>query len=80
MVLEKDVLSHRGNLILKEGTILTETWIKRLGNFARARAAQTPADVRIPKLAGVRKLEEFGPGPSQVALGSEEFANAVTHL
>jgi response regulator RpfG family c-di-GMP phosphodiesterase len=62
MVLEKDVLSHGGNLILKEGTILTETWIERLGNFARALGAQKLVDVRIPKLAGLGKPEEFVPG------------------
>ena len=37
MVLENDVLSKDGNLlILKAGTILTETWIERLENFARS--------------------------------------------
>ncbi len=52
MVLEKDVLSNGGTLILKEGTILTETWIERLENFARALGAQKLVDVRIPRLAG----------------------------
>jgi CheY-like chemotaxis protein len=52
MVLEKDILSNGGNLILKEGTILTETWIERLENFARALGAQKLIDVRIPRLAG----------------------------
>jgi CheY-like chemotaxis protein len=52
MVLEKDILSNGGNLILREGTILTETWIERLENFARALGAQKLIDVRIPKLAG----------------------------
>ncbi len=43
MVLERDVLSKDGNLlILKGGTILTETWIERLENFAKARGAQEP--------------------------------------
>ncbi len=40
MVLERDVFEQDGNLlILKEGTILTETWIERLENFAKARGA-----------------------------------------
>jgi DNA-binding response OmpR family regulator len=52
MVLEKDVLSNGGNLILKGETILTETWIERLENFATALGAQKLVDVRIPRLAG----------------------------
>jgi CheY-like chemotaxis protein len=53
MVLEKNVLSKDGNLlILKEGTVLTEIWIQRLENFAKARGAGDLLDVRIPKLAG----------------------------
>ena len=56
MVLEKDVLSKDGNLlILKEGTILTETWLERLENFAKSRGARELVDVRIPRPAGVRK-------------------------
>jgi CheY-like chemotaxis protein len=52
MVLEKDVWSKDGTLlILKEGTILTETWIERLENFAKSRGAQELVDVRIPRLA-----------------------------
>jgi CheY-like chemotaxis protein len=52
MVLEKDVLSNGGNLILKEGTVLTETWIERLENFATALGAQKLVDVRTPRVAG----------------------------
>jgi hypothetical protein len=58
MVLEQDVLSKDGNmLILKEGTILTETWIERLENYTKLRGAQALIEVRIPRLAGVRKFE-----------------------
>jgi len=58
MVLEKDVLSSDGNLlVLKKGTILTETWIARLENFAKSRRAQELVDVRIPK--PVAQLIEF---------------------
>ena len=61
MVLNNDILSKNGNLpILKEGTILTETWIERLENFGNARGARELIDVRIPRLAGLRKSEEFG--------------------
>ena len=63
MVLEKDVLSSDGNLlVLRQGTILTETWIERLENFAKARGAQELVAVRIPR--PVRKLVEFGSGVS----------------
>jgi CheY-like chemotaxis protein len=55
MVLEQDVLS-KDLLILKEGTILSETWIERLENFTKARGAQELIDVRIPRLASVLKF------------------------
>jgi len=61
MALDQDVMSRDGNLlILKEGTILTETWIERLENFAKARGTHELVAVRIPRLVGVRKLETFG--------------------
>jgi DNA-binding response OmpR family regulator len=60
MVLEKDFWGNVNHLILKKGTILTETWIERLENFARARDPQELIDVRVPSLAGAHKLEEFG--------------------
>jgi hypothetical protein len=51
MVLDRDVLSSTGNfLILKKGTVLTETWIERLGNFSKASGARE-VDVRVPRLA-----------------------------
>ena len=49
MVLEKDVVSTTGNLVIfKQGTVLTETWIERLANFARSLGVEEPIDVRIP--------------------------------
>lgn len=49
MVIENDVVSKDGNLlILKAGTVLTDTWIERLENFAKARGAQELVSVRIP--------------------------------
>jgi len=56
MALERDVLSKDGKLlILKEGTVLTETWIERLQNFARTRGIQELIEVRIPTLAAAEK-------------------------
>jgi response regulator RpfG family c-di-GMP phosphodiesterase len=61
MALDKDVTSKDGNLLIfKEGTVLTETWIERLENFAKARGAQELLDVRIPRRAGMRILEAPG--------------------
>ena len=55
MILDEDVLSKDGNLlILKAGTVLTETWIERLENFARVRSVEL-ARVRIPRVAGIAK-------------------------
>jgi len=55
MILDEDVLSKDGNLlILKAGTVLTETWIERLENFARVRSVEL-ARVRIPRVAGIVK-------------------------
>jgi hypothetical protein len=56
MVLEKDVLSHGNVLILKEGTVLTETWIERLGNFAKFRGCTGPVPVRISTRTGLGEL------------------------
>jgi hypothetical protein len=55
MVLEKDFLTNNGNLmVLKGGTILTDTWIERLENFSKTRGAQEQIDVRVPGLTVVR--------------------------
>ena len=57
MVLEKDVLTPDSNvLILKQGTVLTETWIERLGNFAKFRGFAGPVPVRILSRNGLPKL------------------------
>ena len=67
MVLEEDVFDKGGNLlILKAGTVLTETWIERLGNFARVHAAEQ-ARVRVPKVVGT----VGSPKPSQGVSGIE---------
>ena len=53
MILDEDILSKDGNLlILKAGTVLTETWVERLENFAKVRSVEL-ARVRIPRVAGI---------------------------
>ncbi len=47
MILEQDVISN-GLLILKEGTVLTQTWIERITNFVRASGGADQVDVRVP--------------------------------
>jgi CheY-like chemotaxis protein len=60
MILESDVLSTDSNLLIfKKGTTLTETWIERLVNFAKAPGLQEPVEVRVPRLAGARRFEEL---------------------
>jgi CheY-like chemotaxis protein len=56
MILERDFLGNGNMLILKTGTVLTETWIERLENFAKARDSQELIDVRVPG-ARVRELD-----------------------
>jgi putative two-component system response regulator len=49
LALDKDVRSKDGKLlILKEGTVLTDTWIERLGNFAKVWDGQETVEVRMP--------------------------------
>jgi hypothetical protein len=60
MVLETNVSTRDGSLtILNEGTVLTETWIQRLDNFARTRGVQEPLSVRVPRLPGAHESAEF---------------------
>jgi putative two-component system response regulator len=61
MILEQDIFSN-GLLILKAGTVLTETWIERLTNFVNASGSSGLIDVRVPR-AGV--LPKFDPGYSR---------------
>ena len=70
MILERDVLTHSDLLIFKKGTELTETWIERLVNFAKAPGLPEPVEVRIPRLPSARKFEEFVYGGSIVGLPS----------
>ena len=67
MALDKDVTSKDGNLLIfKEGTVLTETWIERLENFAKTGGAQDLMEVRIPRRTGVHMLEAFGDGTPEI--------------
>jgi CheY-like chemotaxis protein len=60
MILEQDVFSN-GLLILKEGTILTETWIERMGNFVKTSGASGLVTVRVPKAGGLPKFDRPKP-------------------
>jgi CheY-like chemotaxis protein len=52
MILEEDVSSADGKFVLfKKGTVLTETWIERLRNFAKTQGTQELTNVRIPGIA-----------------------------
>jgi CheY-like chemotaxis protein len=55
MILEKDFLANHGNLmILKGGTVLTDTWIERMANFSKTLGTQEQIDVRVPAPSVVR--------------------------
>jgi hypothetical protein len=59
MVLEEDVSTKDGKFLLfKKGTVLTETWIERLSNFAKVQGIQELASVRIPGLAVVKRAND----------------------
>jgi len=63
MVLEKDVRSRDGKLvILKAGTTLTETWIERLENFARTQRLEEIAEVRVPVRGHIGQPEAVAQG------------------
>jgi hypothetical protein len=56
MILETDITSRDGNLlILRRGTVLTDTWLERLENFSQIRGAQLLVDVRVPRLITLRR-------------------------
>jgi CheY-like chemotaxis protein len=66
MVLEEEVVSTSTKiLILRKGTILTDTWIERLENFAKSHGVAEPIPVLVPGPASapaVRGLFRTGPG------------------
>ena len=73
MILDEDVLSKDGKLlILKAGTLLTETWIERLENFAKVRGIEM-ARVRIPRVVCLGK----SPVPAPIhGVSATEVENA----
>lgn len=59
MVLEEDVSSTDGKFLLfKKGTVLTETWIDRLRNFAHTQGTQELACVRVPGLGISKRIND----------------------
>lgn len=62
MILEQDV-SCNGLLILKQGTVLTETWIERLANFVRSSGIQDAIRVRVPRM-------DAAPAPETASLAT----------
>ena len=61
MVIENDVFSADGNLlILKAGTVLTDIWIERLENFAKARGVQELVSARIRRIRWFSRWERCG--------------------
>jgi len=55
-------------LIFKKGTTLTDTWIERLVNFAKAPGLQEPVEVRVPGVENASKFEEFVYGVSRTGV------------
>jgi len=66
MILQQDVFSN-GLLILKEGTVLTETWIERLTNFVRLSGAPDLVHVRVPRPGALNTIGR----PNLVSAGQE---------
>jgi len=65
MILQQDIFSNT-LLILKEGTVLTETWIERLTNFVRTSGASDLVSVRVPRPGGLPI-----PDPSTLSYGAQ---------
>lgn len=76
MILDRDVLSTDSNLLIfKKGTTLSDTWIERLVNFARAPGIQEPVEVRVPRLASVHQFEGFVHGATATGIRSAAQAH-----
>jgi putative two-component system response regulator len=57
MTLDEDLASKRaGILVLRKGTLLSETWIERLANFAKLDDIEEPIPVLVP---GPARIPEF---------------------
>jgi response regulator RpfG family c-di-GMP phosphodiesterase len=57
MILDEDIVSTSTNvLIFKAGTVFTDLWVERLGNFARNHGVQKRIRVRVPRLTNNARL------------------------
>jgi len=66
MVLDEDIMTISTKiLVFKEGTVLTQTWIERLGNFAGIHGLQERVRVRIPRPAGILAKRGYGPSRAE---------------
>jgi hypothetical protein len=53
MMLEEDVIGENtGAVIFRKDTVLNETWLERLRNFARSQGVKEPVRVWVPGPAG----------------------------
>lgn len=65
MVLDEDIIATTTGLsVLKQGMLLSPTWIDRLGNFAKTSGVQERVRVRVPKAPGIPLLPK-GRGSSE---------------
>jgi CheY-like chemotaxis protein len=61
MILDEDVSSDlTGIKIFHADTVLTETWIERLTNFAKSQGVREPLGVRVPGAASAPVFRSFG--------------------
>jgi hypothetical protein len=59
MVLDEEVFTIKPKILLfKEGVRLNHIWLERLGNFARTSGVPERLRVRVPTLAGIRKVSK----------------------
>jgi hypothetical protein len=49
MILDDDVVTENGLMVISKGTTLTVTLIERIQNFARTRGVREPIQVRAPQ-------------------------------
>jgi hypothetical protein len=60
MILENSITGHDTSmLILKKGTVLNDTWIERLKNYAVTQGVREPLDIRVPSVLGMDNQQEF---------------------
>jgi hypothetical protein len=60
MVMDEDVIGENtGAIIFRKDTVLNETWIERLKNFARSQGVKEPLRVCVPGPAGAPVFKGF---------------------